>query len=47
MGPEAKIPQASQPKNQNVKQKQYDNKFNKDFKKINKSKLLTGEKNMD
>ena len=28
----AKIPHASGPKNQNVKQKQYCNKFNKDFK---------------
>ena len=28
----AKIPRASQPKNQNLKQKQYCNKFNKDFK---------------
>ena len=30
----AKIPHASQPKNQNIKQKQYCNKFNKDFKKM-------------
>ena len=29
-GPE--IPHASRPKNQNIKQKQYCNKFNKDFK---------------
>ena len=29
-GPRAKIPRASQPKNQNIKQKQYCNKFNKD-----------------
>ena len=28
----AKIPHASQPKNQNIKQKQYCNKFNKDCK---------------
>ena len=28
----AKIPHAFQPKNQNIKQKQYCNKFNKDFK---------------
>ena len=28
----AKIPHASRPKNQNIKQKQYYNKFNKDFK---------------
>ena len=31
----AKIPHASRPKNQNIKQKQYCNKFNKDFKKKN------------
>ena len=29
----AKIPHASGPKNQNIKQKQYCNKFNKDLKK--------------
>ena len=29
----AKIPHASWPKNQNIKQKQHCNKFNKDFKK--------------
>ena len=29
----AKIPQASRPQNRNIKQKQYCNKFNKDFKK--------------
>ena len=28
----ARIPHASRPKNQNIKQKQYCNKFNKDFK---------------
>ena len=28
----AKIPHASRPKNQNIKQKQYCNKFNKNFK---------------
>ena len=28
----AKIPHALRPKNQNIKQKQYCNKFNKDFK---------------
>ena len=27
----AKIPQASEPKNQNIKQKQHHNQFNKDF----------------
>ena len=31
-GPGAKIPHASGPKNQNIKQKQYCNKFDKDFK---------------
>ena len=31
-GQGAKIPHASQPKNQNIKQKQYCNKFNKDLK---------------
>ena len=30
----AKIPSASWPKSQNIKQKQYCNKFNKDLKKI-------------
>ena len=33
-GWEAKIPHISGPKNQNMKQKQYCNKFNKDLKKI-------------
>ena len=31
-GQGVKIPYASKPKNQNIKQKQYCNKFNKDFK---------------
>ena len=31
-GQGAKTPHASRPKNQNIKQKQYCNKFNKDFK---------------
>ena len=31
-GQGAKIPQASRPRNQNTKQTQYCNKFNKDFK---------------
>ena len=31
-GQGAKIPHASQPKKQNIKQKQHYNKFNKDFK---------------
>ena len=30
-GQGVKIPHASRPKNQNIKQKQYCNKFNKDF----------------
>ena len=30
-GQGAKIPHAAQPNNQNIKQKQYCNKFNKDF----------------
>ena len=30
----AKIPHASWPKNQNIKQKQYCNKFSKDFKRM-------------
>ena len=37
-GQGAQILYASQPKNQNVKQKQYCNKFNKDFKKWSTSK---------
>ena len=32
LGLRAKIPHALRPKNQNMKQKQYCNKFNKDFK---------------
>ena len=32
IGPEAKIPHAPGPRNQNIKQKQYCNKFCKDFK---------------
>ena len=42
-----KIPHASQPKNQSIKQKQYCNKFNKDFKKIMvhiKKKILKKKK---
>ena len=34
----AKIPHALGPKNKNIKQKQYCNKFNKDFKKWSTSK---------
>ena len=33
VGPGTKIPHASRPKSQNIKLKQYCNKFNKDFKK--------------
>ena len=36
----AKIPHASWPKNQNIKQKQYCNKFNKDLKKEKKKKEM-------
>ena len=39
-GREAKIPQALQPKSQNIKQKQYCNKFNKDFKKDPHQKIF-------
>ena len=38
-GREAEIPHASRPKNQNIKQKQYCNKFNKDFKKWSSLKI--------
>ena len=34
-----KIPHASRPKNQNIKQKQYCNEFNEDVKKIKKNKM--------
>ena len=46
----AKIPHASRPKNQHIKQKQYCNEFNEDFKngphqkKIFKKKLLENAK---
>ena len=40
----AKIPHASQPKNQNIKQKQYCNKCNKDFKKWSTSKKILKKK---
>ena len=40
-GQKAKIPHASRPRNQNIKQKQYCNKFDKDFtKKMNETQLL-------
>ena len=43
----AKIPHTSQPKNQNIKQKQYCNKFNEDFKNgpHQKKKILKKNKN--
>ena len=37
----AKIPHALGPKNQHIKQKQYCNKFNKDFKNVPHQKNLT------
>ena len=41
----AKIPHASQPKNQNIEQKQYCNKLNKDFKNgPHKKKILKKKK---
>ena len=40
----AKIPHASRPKNQNIKQKQYCNKFNKDFKKMVHIKKILKQK---
>ena len=44
-GQGAKIPHASQPKNQkNIKQKQYYNKFNKDFKNSPQQKNLKKKK---
>ena len=49
----AKIPQASEPKNQNIKQKQHHNQFNKDFqnkmfhtKKILKRKKMSEAKRL-
>lgn len=41
----AKIPHGSCPKNQNIKQKQYCNKFNKDFKRCPHKKSLYKKKN--
>ena len=41
----AKILHASQPKNQNITQKQYCNKFNKDFKKMVHIKKILKKKN--
>ena len=42
----AKIPHASQPRNQNIKQKQYCNKFNKDFKNGPHQKNLKKNQNL-
>ena len=39
-GQRAKIPHASQPENQNIKQKEYCNKFNEDLKKWSTSKKV-------
>ena len=39
-GQGARIPHALQPKNQDIKQKQYFNKFNKDFKYDPRPKIL-------
>ena len=43
----AKIPQASLPRKQNIKQEQYCNKFNKDFRKLSTSKKISKKKNVD
>ena len=43
----AKIPHALQPKNQNIKQKQYCNKFNKDSKNDPNQKKKIFEKNLE
>ena len=43
----AKIPHASRPKNQNIKQKQYCNKFNKDFENDPHQKNLRKKKEME
>ena len=42
----AKIPRASWPKTQNIKQKQYCNKFDKDFKSDLHQKILKKKKDM-
>ena len=39
-GQGAKIPRASRPKNQNIEQKQYCNKFNKDVKNATSKKKI-------
>ena len=44
-GQGAKIPHALQPKNQNIKHKQYCNKFNKHFKNSPRKKTLKKKKN--
>ena len=46
-GQGVKIPHVSQPKNQNIKQKQYCNKFNKDLKKWSTSKKSLKRKKKD
>ena len=46
LGWEAEIPQASQPKNKNRKQKQYCIKFNKTLKMIHIKKSLKAKKNI-
>ena len=40
LGPETKIPHDSQPKNKSLKQKQYCNKFNEDFKNSPHKKII-------
>ena len=44
-GQGAKIPRASRPKNQNIKQKRYCNKFSKDFKNGPHQKKILKKKN--
>ena len=43
-GQGAKIPHASGPKNQNIKQKRYCKKFNKDFKNGQRQKIFKNKK---
>ena len=47
LGQGAKIPHGSWPKNQNIKQKQYCNKLNKDFKKWSTLKKKTLKKTIE
>ena len=44
-GWEARTPHASQPKNQNIKQKQYCSQFNKDFEMVYVQKKILKKKN--